>query len=193
MGWRGRGARVRLHILTAVSRPENLDQVEDSIHEAGWFVSGVQTEWVTLIDLDRKHVGGQHVKNEMLDTIDDGWVCILDDDTIMHPKFIKRVYRTHKQHPHARAIVVSQKRTTGVVLQARPENMVVGKVDAGQVVLRRDLIGDLRIPETYAGDGEWIEALLYGREDVVYLSEVLSLHNALSGVDVSETPERMGA
>ena len=70
---------------------------------------------------------------------------------------------------------------------------MVGLIDAGQAVLRRDFIGTRRIPETYAGDGLWLGDLLHGRDDVHYMPDVLSLHNALSGIDVSETPERMGA
>ncbi len=182
-----------INILTAVTRPDNLPQIEDSIDAAHGSAPAADVQWHTSMDPGRLHVGGQHLKNGLLDDIFDGWVCILDDDTIMHPKFLKKVYRAHFNNPYAKAIVVSQKRTTGVVLQACPENMVVGKVDAGQVVLRRDFIGDMRIPETYAGDGEWIEALLRYEPDVVFLPEVLSLHNVLSGVDVSETPERMGA
>jgi hypothetical protein len=186
---------VLIHILTAVSRPENLTRVGDSIFDN--LPEEVDVMWWHRPDPNREYVGGQWLKNRMLEEIGlnglTGWVCILDDDTLMHPSFLRKIYRAHRQHPEANAIVVSQKRTTGVVLQARPENMVVGKVDAGQAVIRRSLIGDLLIPETYAGDGEWLECLLYGRDDVHYMSEVLSLHNVLSGVDVSETPERMGA
>jgi hypothetical protein len=183
---------VKLHILTAVSRPENLTQIGGSIFAASSLSGkGLEFEWHKYPDPERKYVGGQHPKNVMLGEIEDGWVCILDDDTLMHHRFLQKIRRASVQRPEANAIVVSQKRTTGVVLQARRENLRVGMVDAGQVVIRRDLIGDMRIPETYAGDGEWIEALLAYEPDVVFLSEVLSLHNALTGIDVSETQERM--
>ncbi len=182
-----------LSVLTAVSRPENLPQVELSIWHAMQREKNIQVNWRKCYDDEREHVGGQRPKNMLLGQVREGWVCILDDDTVMHPKFLQKVYRAYHHHPHASAFVVSQRRTTGVVLQAKPENMVVGKVDAGQVVIRRDVIGDLLIPETYAGDGEWIEALLHYRDDVVFMPEILSLHNALTGIDVSETPERMGA
>ncbi len=181
-----------IHVLTAVTRPDNLPQIEDSIKVADER-DELHVVWHKYPDLERKYVGGQRPKNQMLAFIEDGWVCILDDDTVMHPSFLRRVYRAHRQNPYADAIVVSQRRTTGVVLQACPENMEVGKVDAGQVLIKRSLIGDLRIPETYAGDGEWIEALLRYEPSVVFLPQVLSLHNALSGVDVSEPPERMQA
>lgn len=185
---------VIVHILTAVTRPENLPELERSIRES-WdnaFAAVVPIHHVEH-DPDRQHVGGQHLKNQMLAGITDGWVCILDDDTVMHPRFLHKVYRAHLRNPGINAIMVSQRRTNNVVLQALPENMRVGKVDAGQALLRREFIGDTLIPETYAGDGEWLQMLLSGQPDVHYMPEVLSLHNALSGVDVSETPERMGA
>lgn len=185
---------MRLHILTAVTRPENLPQIGESIMEAASRGPVVfDLTWHRLEDPDRAHVGGQHLKNRMLNRIRDGWVCILDDDTLMHPAFLRKIGRANRQHRHVNAYVVSQRRTTGAVLKASPENMVVGSVDAGQVVLRRSLIRHHRIPETYGGDGQFIQNLLYGQPDVLYMPDVISLHNALSGIDVSETPERMQA
>ncbi len=181
-----------LHVLTAVSRPDNLPLLQQSIQVAKGHESRVELEWHRLYDEDREYIGGQHLKNLMIaDILNGDWVCILDDDTIMHPKFLRKIYRAYHHHPHVNAIVVSQKRTTGFVMHASPENMVAGKVDAGQAVIRRSFIGDLKIPETYGGDGEWLQCLLFGRDDVLFMPDVLSLHNALSGIDVSETEERM--
>jgi hypothetical protein len=180
---------MRLHVLTAVSRPENLPEIA----EANSRVKGVDLTWHRLYDLNKEYVGGQTLKNRMLDTIRDGWVCILDDDTVMHPNFLRKVVFAILTAPLVpmglSAIIVSQKRTTNVVLRASAENAVVGKIDAGQAVLRRDLIGDTRIPETYAGDGEWLETLLRDRPDVHYMKDVLSLHNAITGVDVGPPVE----
>ncbi len=186
--------RMRLHILTAVTRPHNLPEIGESIMEAKDRAPDVDLTWHRLFDRDREYVGGQVLKNRMLNNISDGWVCILDDDTIMHHQFLRKVSRHADAWRKAmNAIVVSQRRTTNVVLKAAPENLKVGLVDAGQVVIRRNVIGNTRIPEYYAGDGEWIQDLLYGQPDVLFMPDVLSLHNALSGIDVSETPERMGA
>ena len=180
-----------INVITAVTRPENLAGIAASILAAQELDSGVNIDWHRYADPDREFVGGQHPKNIMISRIKKGWICILDDDTIMHASYLRRVHRASRQNPKANAIVVSQRRTNNTVLEAKPENMKVGMVDAGQLLIRRERIGDEYIPETYAGDGEWIEALLQGRDDVVYLPQVLSLHNALSGVDVSEPPERM--
>ncbi len=151
--------------------------------EANDRAKNMDLTWHRLYDLNREHVGGQVLKNRMLDTIRDGWVVILDDDTVMHENFLRKV-GGFADMSDGNAIIVSQKRVNGVVLQAAPENAVVGMIDAGQAVLRRSFIGTYRIPETYAGDGMWLEVLLRDRTDVHYLPTwVLSLHNAITGVD----------
>jgi hypothetical protein len=184
----------KFHVLTAVSRPENLSAIGASIATAAQRVPRHEVVWHCRFDLRRKHVGGQYLKNQMLDDISDGWVVILDDDTLMHKQFFVRVTSVLARKPDVSGLVVTQKRTTGQLLIAHPDNVAVGEIDAGQVILKRSLIADERLPTNYAGDGVWLEALLRGRSDIVYLPEsVVSLHNFLSGIDVSETPERMSA
>lgn len=144
----------------------------------------VEVVWHWRFDPHRMHIGGQALKNEMLDEIDDGWCWALDDDTIAHENVLRVVSQVAAAKVKARAIIVSQLRTSGHVLQARPEQMCVGGVDIGQAFLRRDLIGDQRIPLDYEGDGMFLQAVLAG-QPAIYLADVLSLHNSLTGVDVS--------
>ena len=99
--WRARRAgavvllesAVRLHVLTAVSRPENLGQIAESLAVAVERAEyGVDLAVALgMFDPDRQHVGGQALKNDMLDDIDDGWVWILDDDTLAHPDVLATV------------------------------------------------------------------------------------------------------
>lgn len=184
---------MKIHALTAVSRPWNLDVVGESIARAQARAPEADLTWHLRFDVKKKHVGGQTLKNAMLDEIADGWVFILDDDTLVHKDFLAVVTDTIAKQPELSAVVVSQLRTDGRVLRAASGNAVLGSIDAGQVVLSSDLIAGRLIPETYAGDGVWLESILRGRQDVAYLKSVLSLHNVLSGVDVSEPPERMSA
>jgi hypothetical protein len=189
---------MRLHVLTAVTRPENLPEIGESLMEATDRCPAVDLTWHRLYDLNKEYVGGQTLKNRMLDTIRhrEDWVCILDDDTLMHPLFLRKVSWVILSAPlvpvEIRAVIVSQKRVNGTILRASPENAVVGMIDAGQAVLRRDLIGAFRIQEEYAGDGMWLETLLRDRPDVHYMRDVLSLHNAISGVDLGP-PVEVGA
>lgn len=181
---------MKLHIITALSRPWNLNVIAGSIATAYARASEGDLTWHLRFDPERQHVGGQALKNAMLDDIPDGWVWILDDDTLVHERFLEVVSALADEHLDA--IVVSQRRNDGRVLVASAENAVVGAIDAGQAILNRRLIAGNRIPRTYAGDGRWLEKLLWGA-NVLYEEDVLSLHNVLSGLEVSEPPERMRA
>lgn len=168
---------MRIHILTACTRTHNLPVIAESIQAAAcepWEVC-----WHIRFDELREHVGGHKLKMDMLSQIDDGWVLFLDDDTAMHPDVLRHV----AEHLDAAGVVVSQDRTAslGHMLWAAPQNMRLGGVDIGQVVLRRSLIGDADMPPYYGGDGTFLHGILQGRSDVVYLPELLSLYNALEG------------
>lgn len=168
---------MKLWVLTACSRPENLALVWDSLHVARRRaeLTGASLRWLVRYDREQKHVGGQAVKNWMLDEATDGWVWVLDDDTLAHPEFLVRVRDAATSFD---AVVVSQLRADGRVLEASPENVRVGGIDIGQVALRRELIGDERIPESYEGDGLFLERVL--REaNVLFINEQLSYHNRL--------------
>lgn len=164
-----------LHVLTAVTRPHNLPVLQASIAAAA--TDDVHVIWHQRSDPDRTAVGGQRLKNEMLDEIDNGWVYVLDDDTIMHPDLLRTIFLYRK----ADAILVAQERVDRV-LHPAPANLQVGEVDIGQAVLRRDLIGLERIPEVYEGDGIFLRGLLAEAPGVVFVDRVLSTHNALERV-----------
>src|SRR3990167_1261604 len=97
---------MRIHALTACSRPENLTKVGLSLAHAA---RGHDVHWHVRFDLEREHVGGQAVKNRLLDEISDGWVWILDDDTIVHPDLFSRAAECAAL-TGIEAIVVSQRR-----------------------------------------------------------------------------------
>jgi hypothetical protein len=161
-----------LHILTACTRPQNLPFMAESLRAWG----SADFIWHVRFDWRGRHVGGQAVKNKLLDEIHDGWILVLDDDTVVHPA----LWRTFQKHRHgdAAAIVVSQQHSVLGVLHAAHVNVMIGTIDIGQAIIRREAIGNYRIPETYAGDGEFLSAVLPSVE-AVYIDEILSFHNAL--------------
>jgi len=172
-------------VLTAVSRPHNLARVGASLArstnaavEAG---HDVEVVWHWRLDTRREHAGGQRLKNQMLDGIDHGWVWILDDDTAVHPELVTRLAETIRDHPAVVAVVVAQTRADGRVFPAGPESVKVGYIDAGQALLRRDAVGDDRLPETYEGDGQFLERVLARAGPQMYVNEPLSFHNMLDG------------
>lgn len=175
---------MRLSVITAVSRPENLPAIAESLATAAEKAPpNVRLSWHWRFDLERQHVGGQALKNAMLDDIYGGWVWVLDDDTVAHEDVLWVV--SAAVSPETHAIIVSQRRSNGAVLTPHPQRMCPGGVDVGQAFLRRDLIGDHRIPVDYNGDGMFLQAVLNEQPGTLYLPEVVSLHNALSGVEVS--------
>ncbi len=171
---------MRLHVLTACTRPENLSEVAASLSEAScgyWEVC-----WHVRFDPEHWHVGGQQLKNDMLDQITDGWVCFLDDDTTLDPDF-PRLAGTLREKG-GEGLVVSQQRADGRTLHAAVENVRVGEIDIGQVMIDRALIGDARIPLHYDGDGMFLSEVLAQNSLVLFHDEVLSHHNRLNMVAV---------
>ena len=170
-----------LHVLTAVTRPENLPMLAASLGAA--VESGVEVCWHTRTDPERRYVGGQALKNEMLDDDDDpeGWVWILDDDNIAHPGLFAALVACLEAHPDARMIAVAQQHHNGWVRQVERGMLMQTHVDAGQVLIRKDAIGDRRIPLHYCGDGEWIEMIADQLEpaQIAYIREPLTYYNWL--------------
>ena len=76
--------------------------------------------------------------NQMLSEIASGYVYVLDDDTLLHENFYRRVY--HEIMRHRKHVVVFDQWVGGrdfsglMTREAVPENMRVQGVDFGQVV-----------------------------------------------------------
>lgn len=143
-----------LHILTACSRPEYLPAWAAELCEAS--KCGVDIRWHVGFDMGRKHVGGQRVKNLLLDSIPadcPGWVWIGDDDNVLDPTMLAAL--TEYDAQEFDAVIFAQHRGARV---ARP-CAVIDRVDAAQLVARRRLIGGHRLPEAYNGDGYWISEI----------------------------------
>jgi hypothetical protein len=166
---------MKLHVLTAVTRPENLPRLAASLTVAA---PPVEILWHWRFDPECGHIGGHALKNAMLDEIADGWCWILDDDTVAHPLLFERLVEVIDSETEA--VVVNQERADGRYLVARPEDVRPGWIDVGQAIIRRDLIGEHRMPLNDLGDGLLLEEILLSCENVVYLNETLSYHNALS-------------
>lgn len=165
--------RWTLHVLTACTRPENLERVADSIFSSKPMFLDVH--WHVRRDTEPA-VGGQRVKNEMLDNISEGWIVFLDDDTAMHPQLLQRL--DDEINPNIDLVFYAQQRNADVHMPLAKR----GLIDIGQVCVHRRRIGPLRIPDFYDGDGWFCEALVAnpGGGEIVYLPEVLSFYNLLA-------------
>ena len=166
-----------LHILTAMTRPQNLPKMAESLIPAA--AAGVELTWHFGYDVDRKHIAGQAVKNRLLDTITapDDWVWILDDDNTAHPDFFGRLAETVAANPSVRMIACTQIAPSGPCRSVSRDSLKACRIDAAQVVIRCDAVGQHRLREIYAGDSQWIEKIAdslqpdeiaYIHEDVVH-------------------------
>lgn len=161
-----------LHILTACSRPEFLPAWSAELGDAAKH-AGIDLRWHVAFDLARQHVGGQAVKNLMIDSIpesDQGWVWIGDDDNKMDPAMLQAVAE-YDSRP-VDVVIFAQHRGKHIA----PPCAVVNRVDAAQFVARRSAIGSSRLPCAYNGDGLLIAAMAKTAR-MVYDSRPLTHYN----------------
>lgn len=166
-----------LHVITACSRPERLPRLAAELGRA--HAHGVDLRWHVGLDLDRRHVGGQAVKNRLLSGLAraEGWAWICDDDNLPHPAFLQRLPALAAAHPSAAGLLLAQDRGPHENRTLRPELPPrVGRVDAAQLVVRVGVAASVRIPETYDGDGHWI-AQIAATVSIHPVDEVLTLWN----------------
>jgi len=167
---------MRLHVITAITRPANLGVIAASL-AAACATARVDVVWHWVFDWDCAHVGGQKRKNDALDSITDGWVWMLDDDTVAHSEILQ-AWKSHAQSDGVDAVVFGQTRADGRVLDSGLEHARVGYIDIGQAIIRRASIADTRLEEHYDADGVFLEAVL-PRIATIYDNRYLSFHNRL--------------
>lgn len=165
---------MKIHVITAITRPENLPRICMSLAKAA-VEANIDIVWHWRFDLDKNFVGGHKIKNDAIDDIQDGWIWILDDDTSVNPDLFLELSKVEED---VDALVVSQSRADGWILKAAPENSRVDAIDAGQAIIRRSAIGKNRLAEVYNGDGIFLEAVLKNC-NVKYSDKILSYHNII--------------
>jgi hypothetical protein len=131
----------------------------------------LQVVWHVGFDLDRQHIGGQAVKNRLLNEIHDGWVWVCDDDNLPVPGFFAWL----TQQAPADLLLVAQQRQGQMVAAAYPR---VDETDIAQAVIARSLIAAQRLPEVYNGDGLFLVALAAQTSKIALINEPLTAYNA---------------
>jgi len=94
---------------------------------------------------------GHAARNRWLETNTLGWTYFLDDDNLMHPNF----FEGFEMGSSKNVIILGQETAQGL----REPGRSVCNVDLGQLVFRRECVGDLRFNLHYEADGEFIERL----------------------------------
>lgn len=197
-----------IHFITAVSRPWNLPAVLRSMEasaakantRARWILifdgpagppAWVRSAlgWASLIDIAwLVHPGGASKfgiphKNIGIDAAGNGWFLILDDDTLVHPRYLVRISEEISQRPDKGGFVSGQRRWDPLGdLKAVPGCLRPGAVDNGMLTLSGRFVGALRQNPELAGCEDGNFAMMLNDKNPAafhYIDEQLSLYNYL--------------
>ena len=197
-----------IHLVTAVSRPDNLPRIQKSIARS-LLRSNLKAKWILVLDAGHAlppsvegrlregaveieklvYGGGRHPygvpqKNLGMDSIKDGYYHCIDDDNIVHPEFFAGIERAMRANPGKRAFVFGQQRWDNVKsLTASPDRMEYGKIDNTMFVTHSTLIGSARYDLSRSGKEDFhFFRMLYDlhKEDFVFLPDTLAYYNFIS-------------
>lgn len=194
------------HLITRFSRVQNLDKVYDSIFNTN--TEGYNIIWHLLFDASRVSELPLSTTTKLLDkgsrlyyklnksdylhtsisevisSIEDGYVHVIDDDNILHPELLPTISKEIEKNPDPTIYIYQQqvdgKDFTG--LQVRPvgvEFLKVGGVDMAQFTAHSSLIKE-NIPADYVGDGILLEKLYKNNpENFKFIEKILCYYNYL--------------
>lgn len=187
-----------INIITAVSRPENLQLLKDSIEKE--ILPYFHTRWYCIYDpasnLDivqftspwiismkggiPNDISGASQRNIALDNIETGWNFCLDDDNLIYPDFGKIMAQRISDNTNVQAFIFNQPRGTGDLIAAA-ENIKLGSIDVAQILFDRKLIGKKRFfANVYVSDYYFIKRIYKRNEDkFMFLNENLCYYNFL--------------
>lgn len=203
--------KVLFNVITAVTREYNLPRILHSMESSMAGIEGVaEVCWIVVFDAPgpsqpytitvlqgaakiRVNLGiyhgpkvrfGIHQKNLGFDLADDGAFCVvLDDDNVLHPRFLPRMTEIIRENPAKRAFVVGQKRWDMSSLRASVDMLVPCSVDNTMCLVNKSLIGSRRHDPTKAGleDYHYIRGLYDATpEEFVFVDETLAYYNYLN-------------
>jgi glycosyltransferase involved in cell wall biosynthesis len=193
-----------INIITRCTRQENLLEISKTIYtnlfDIKWYIL-FDTSFIKQLDADLinslSELGvilkfwkgeeddfGHNLINRILDQIQDGWIYILDDDNKIHEDFYFFISNLINVSTDTKGFIFSQKvggvDFSGVDIRyASPENVCVGKIDMAQFLLKRDLIGDIRLDKSmYVADGKFIMDIYSSNsKDFLFINQVLCYYN----------------
>ena len=180
-------AKPFVSVITPVSRPENLGKVSASL---AFLEPWVEYQWYPILDTGGPDVGGGRKRNIGIRlAISDhpaGWLYQLDDDNIISPSFGKALAGVILEKPDADVIIYSHiLRSDGLPYSShgldRFEDVRVGKIDAGQFVVRAEFVREIPWGENdYCADGAYITSVLARGAKVTFTTEAFVWYNGLS-------------
>lgn len=211
-----------INIVTAVSRPENLLRIHQSMIESA-VGTGANVRWLLVVDApghvpesvfkmirDSSRIKVERViypdgpvrfgiaqKNMGIDLVEEGFYHCLDDDNIVHPDFFMGITKAIAANPGKKAFAFNQQRwDRHGDLRASPENMRKFHVDNTMFVVHKDLIGEDRYDLSKAGEEDfYFFRKLYDKDPgtFVFLDETLAYYNFLYCLPEDTYKERLSA
>lgn len=147
-----------LHVITPVSRPENLPAIGYSLRTG--FATIAWTWWVVFdraipklpprprdipiafwdFGPESHAIGGYSLRNHALEKIYSGWLYFLDDDNLIHPHLEMTFLFASRSYREGQWFIFRQLRPDGTIYLRPRCPPRVNAVDIGQCVLRRDLV-----------------------------------------------------
>lgn len=175
----------RLHILMPCSRPQRLAKILPA-YTMAMETHPFEVRIHILLQGPDPDPKGILKCNEALDEIAGvgGWFVTYADDTTQHPALFRRLGEVMKDNPDAVALVVGQERKDSVGnLNARPDQVQIGRIDGAQVCWNRDWVRSERYnweAFEHLCDGEFaVRMFAKAPQRWVFIDEPLTRHNSL--------------
>lgn len=170
----------RLHVIMSVSRPWNVAQI---VHSYLAMRHPFELRIHLMVQGPDPDPKGVHKINEAIDSISNGWILTVADDTVQHPDLMQRLWDTVSNDPEAGIVVFGNDRGNGVHFIPSPETMTVGRVCGSAVAYNRHALGDHRFDyeaHAHEADGFLIQDLYQEAPNRFrFVPDVLTTFNSL--------------
>lgn len=206
---------VTLNVLTRCTRLHNLLRIKQSVFPSPFnIVWHLIFDTTTLKDIDAEllhELQNDNTKlhfvkgdgtdylypqlSQIISTFDDGFVCILDDDNIIHPDFYNELNTAIQSNPTKLGFVFEQyvggNDFTGLeIRKVGPEHMKLRHIDSAQYVLHTSLYKLRTYEGGYDADGRFIEPLYnQAADNFHFIHKVLCFYNYLTPVKKARVPK----
>lgn len=172
---------MKLTIITPVHRIEYLETISKTIPDkAQWICvydniipSFLNEKALCLYTKPVKSSWGVAKVNYALDYVKDGYIYILDDDTIIHPNFKVLLHMGSVfDFIHFNQVWKTGFKRTGGKVEPY-------KIDIGNFIVSRKLVGTTILKDGKTPDGVWAKQLYDKAKNPLYINRTLSFYNYL--------------